>query len=202
MATKAVTLKNSNDDTVYPVTDISLVNGGIFADTIAPVEAGEQVTTNMIADSAVTTAKIDDGAVTRAKYDWAAETEHSWTDGTYASGYKASSNQGFMQKIQACIMGGFLYIRWGASPTSGNFPAGTEVTIGSIPGIVDGIDVSNFSANSTTAKRIPRFYASGAGAAAGMFMLVGLDIKVCMATSCAWACGEAMLPINYDKSIS
>ena len=192
MATKAVTLKNSNDDTVYPVTDISLVNGGIYADTIAPTETPDQITTNMIAD----------GAVTRAKYDWAAETEHAWTDGTYASGYKASTNQGFMQKIQACIMGGFLYIRWGASPSSGNFPAGTEVTIGSIPGIVDGIDVSNFSANSTIAKRIPRFYASGAGAAPGMFMLVGLDIKICMASACAWACGEAMLPINYDKSIS
>lgn len=59
MATKAVTLKNSNDDTVYPVTDISLVNGGIFADTIAPVEAGEQVETAMIADGAVTAPKID-----------------------------------------------------------------------------------------------------------------------------------------------
>lgn len=59
MATKAVTLKNSNDDTVYPVTDVSLVNGGIFADTIAPVEAGEQITTNMIADGAVTADKIN-----------------------------------------------------------------------------------------------------------------------------------------------
>lgn len=59
MATKAVTLKNSNDDTVYPVTDISLVNGGIFADTIAPVEAGEQVETAMIADGAVTSSKLD-----------------------------------------------------------------------------------------------------------------------------------------------
>ena len=58
MATKAVTLKNTNDDTVYPVTDISLVNGGIFADTIAPVEAGEQITTTMIEDGAVTAAKL------------------------------------------------------------------------------------------------------------------------------------------------
>lgn len=64
MATKAVTLKNSNDDTVYPVTDVSLVNGGIFADTIAPVEAGEQITTNMIADGAVTVEKLAPGIVT------------------------------------------------------------------------------------------------------------------------------------------
>lgn len=35
---KAVTLKNSNNEEVYPVTDISLVNGGIHADTIAPAE--------------------------------------------------------------------------------------------------------------------------------------------------------------------
>lgn len=67
MATKAVTLKNTNDDTVYPVTDISLVNGGIFADTIAPVEAGEQVETAMIADGAITGDKIATGAVTAAK---------------------------------------------------------------------------------------------------------------------------------------
>ena len=58
MATKAVTLKNSNDDTVYPVTDISLVNGGIFADTIAPVEAGEQIETAMIEDGAITAPKL------------------------------------------------------------------------------------------------------------------------------------------------
>lgn len=67
MATKAVTLKNSDDDTVYPVTDVSLVNGGIFADTIAPVEAGEQIETAMIADEAVTGDKIATGAVTAAK---------------------------------------------------------------------------------------------------------------------------------------
>ena len=35
---KAVTLKNSNNEEVYPVTDISLVNGGVYAETIAPAE--------------------------------------------------------------------------------------------------------------------------------------------------------------------
>ena len=58
MATKAVTLKNSDDDTVYPVTDISLVNGGIYADDVVPTEAADQITTNMIADAAVTAAKL------------------------------------------------------------------------------------------------------------------------------------------------
>lgn len=53
---KAVTLKNSNDEEIYPVTDISLVNG--------------ELPTARIADSAVTTAKIADSAVTSAKIDW------------------------------------------------------------------------------------------------------------------------------------
>lgn len=35
---KAVTLKNSSNEEVYPVTDISLVNGGVYAETIAPAE--------------------------------------------------------------------------------------------------------------------------------------------------------------------
>ena len=42
---KAVTLKNNNDEEVYPVTDLSLVNGNI--------------PTGRIADNAVTSDKID-----------------------------------------------------------------------------------------------------------------------------------------------
>lgn len=53
---KAVTLKNNNNEEVYPVTDLSLVNGNI--------------PTGRIADKAVTTPKIADGAVTSAKIDW------------------------------------------------------------------------------------------------------------------------------------
>lgn len=53
---KAVTLKNNNNEEVYPVTDLSLVNGNI--------------PTGRIADSAITTPKIADGAVTSAKIDW------------------------------------------------------------------------------------------------------------------------------------
>lgn len=53
---KAVTLKNNNNEEVYPVTDLSLVNGNI--------------PTGRIADSAVTTPKISDGAVTSDKIDW------------------------------------------------------------------------------------------------------------------------------------
>ena len=50
---KAVTLKNNNDEEVYPVTDISLVNGDI--------------STGRIADNAITTDKIADGSVTQDK---------------------------------------------------------------------------------------------------------------------------------------
>ena len=50
---KAVTLKNNNDEEVYPVTDLSLVNGDI--------------PTGRIADNAITTPKIADGAVTSEK---------------------------------------------------------------------------------------------------------------------------------------
>ena len=54
---KAVTLKNNNNEEVYPVTDLSLVNGNI--------------PTGRIADNAVTSDKIADKAVTSAKIDWA-----------------------------------------------------------------------------------------------------------------------------------
>lgn len=50
---KAVTLKNNNNEEIYPVTDLSLVNGNI--------------PTGRIADNAVTSAKIADGAVTSEK---------------------------------------------------------------------------------------------------------------------------------------
>lgn len=50
---KAVTLKNQNNEEVYPVTDISLVNG--------------EIPTGRIADEAVTEDKLADAAVTAAK---------------------------------------------------------------------------------------------------------------------------------------
>ena len=53
---KAVTLKNNNNEEVYPVTDLSLVNGNI--------------PTGRIADNAVTTGKIANKAVTSDKIDW------------------------------------------------------------------------------------------------------------------------------------
>lgn len=46
---KAVTLKNTSDEEIYPVTDISLVNG--------------EISTERIADGAVTPAKLDLGSL-------------------------------------------------------------------------------------------------------------------------------------------
>ena len=57
MATRYVTLKDSNGDTIYPQSVIAQVANG-------------EVTTGLLADGAVTTDKITDGAVTSAKIDW------------------------------------------------------------------------------------------------------------------------------------
>ena len=67
---KAVTLKNNNNEEVYPVTDLSLVNGNI--------------PTGRIADNAVTTPKIADGAVTQDKISggWKLIGEANGTDRT------------------------------------------------------------------------------------------------------------------------
>lgn len=67
---KAVTLKNNNNEEVYPVTDLSLVNGNI--------------PTGRIADNAITTGKIANGAVTSAKI--------NWTTMSHVSSVGASSN--------------------------------------------------------------------------------------------------------------
>ena len=63
---KAVTLKNNNNEEVYPVTDLSLVNGNIPTGRIAD----NAITTDKIADGAVTTGKIANKSVTSDKIDW------------------------------------------------------------------------------------------------------------------------------------
>lgn len=60
---KSVTLKNSNGDTLYPVTDASLINGSLQASQI-PDNA---ITTDKLADGAVTSYKIAHGAVPSSK---------------------------------------------------------------------------------------------------------------------------------------
>lgn len=58
---KIVTLKNNNDEEVYPITTAEAVNGGLYADN------GTEVT-GVVPD--VTTSRIEDGAVTSDKIDW------------------------------------------------------------------------------------------------------------------------------------
>lgn len=58
---KIVTLKNNNDEEVYPITTAEAVNGGLYADN------GIEVT-GVIPD--VTTSRIVDGAVASDKIDW------------------------------------------------------------------------------------------------------------------------------------
>ena len=58
---KIVTLKNNNDEEVYPITTAEAVNGALYADN------GIEVT-GVIPD--VTTSRIVDGAVTSDKIDW------------------------------------------------------------------------------------------------------------------------------------
>lgn len=63
---KAVTLKNNNNEEVYPVTDISLVNGELNGARIVNASVGS----DKLTPNAVWTENIKDGAVTSNKIDW------------------------------------------------------------------------------------------------------------------------------------
>ena len=102
---KAVTLKNNNDEEVYPVTDISLVNG--------------ELPTARIADGAITTPKIADGAVTSEKINWSTVAPYWYNatngnavtipkDGVYYISAQTSTND---------VVGG-LYLYYQKSGTS------------------------------------------------------------------------------------
>ena len=70
---KIVTLKNSSDEEVYPITTAEAVNGGLYADSEGtPSAVTADITSARIADSAITTDKIADGTVTSSKIDWTA----------------------------------------------------------------------------------------------------------------------------------
>ena len=63
---KAVTLKNNNDEEIYPVTDISLVNGELNGARIVNASVGS----DKLTPNAVWNENIKDKAVTSAKIDW------------------------------------------------------------------------------------------------------------------------------------
>lgn len=61
---KAVTLKNANDEEVYPVTDISLVNGDINGARIVNASVGS----DKLTPNAVWGENIKDGVITQEKF--------------------------------------------------------------------------------------------------------------------------------------
>ena len=63
---KAVTLKNNNDEEIYPVTDISLVNGELNGARIVNASVGS----DKLTPNAVWNENIKDKAVTSDKIDW------------------------------------------------------------------------------------------------------------------------------------
>ncbi len=71
---KAVTLKNNNDEEVYPVTDISLVNGELNGARIVNASVGS----DKLTPNAVWEENIKDKAVTSAKINWTTFDENEW----------------------------------------------------------------------------------------------------------------------------
>lgn len=72
---KAVTLKNSSNEEIYPVTDMSLVNGLVGTSKLADNSItavklfNNSVSTDKVRDGAITNAKIDDATITQDKFD-------------------------------------------------------------------------------------------------------------------------------------
>jgi hypothetical protein len=215
MAEYIKTLKEDNGDITYPVTQAGavLLSGGGDLETTLNAKASQAsvdgkidigdvqstdivanaVTTAKIANGNVTTAKVANGAITTAKI----ATSIAWTSGTYASGYKASTNGAYLQGIQACIYNGFLIVRFGVSKTSGNFAANTEVGVGSIPSTINGVDISNLVSGSDGKKNLYRTSVSGSGGAIGFGQFNGLGISVCPTTTASWLAGQFIIPLNW-----
>lgn len=63
---KAVTLKNGNDEIIYPVTNIDSVNGDIPTSKIAD----SAITSSKLASNSVTNSKILDGTISDSKLDY------------------------------------------------------------------------------------------------------------------------------------
>ena len=121
----------------------------------------------------------------------------TWTSGTYASGYKASSNNAYLQGIQACIYNGFLIVRFSVSKTSGSFAANTEVGIGAIPSTIDGVDISNLATGYGGRQNLYRTSVSGSGGAIGFGQFNTAGISVCPTTTATWLAGQFIIPLNW-----
>ena len=133
--------------------------------------------------------------VTNTNISWGTLASTPWVNGTYASGFKASTNTGFLQKIRACIYAGFLVVQFGVSRNSGNFVAQNEYNIGTIPSTIGGVNISNISTQARG--NLCRNSLSGAGANCGWCDLNGTTIAIEFRTGDAgWAMGQIIVPLN------
>ena len=105
---KAVTLKNQNDEEVYPVTSADLVNG--------------EFSTSQIDDGAITTGKIADDAVTDDKIDWSTVGDSDWVN--------ISNNNNW---TVSCRKSGNIVCVRGDCGGGASISAGDYTTVGTLP---------------------------------------------------------------------
>lgn len=135
---KIVTLKNNNDEEVYPITTAEAVNGGLYADN------GIEVT-GVVPD--VTTSRIVDGAVTSAKIDWTT----LYIKGADLSGDKAF-NSGYTEIQTITLPAGKWLVFWGVRAYFGTNDIGM-VTVGlSQNGNVVQSVITNYNIYQSTAR--------------------------------------------------
>lgn len=126
---------------------------------------------------------IANGSVTPAKLG-----DTGWVTCPYSSGYKASTNTGFLQIIRARIIGNILYLQGGVSPNSGNFTANSEVIVATLPSAI----LSKLNLG-----KIERFFISGASSSAG-FGSVNPNGSIYVSPNAAagWTCFNVSMPID------
>ena len=146
--TKAVTLKDKNDEVIYPVTDISLVNNGIYADDVVPAQETPVINTPMIEDEAVTAAKIfggvDGGSLANGAL---VEVVGSATSGTSAN-YAWKFADGRLICFQTYNVTGDCTNAWGNCYSGVQMtPKNYAVTFTHTPVVVAQLNCSNTSGN-------------------------------------------------------
>lgn len=117
---KAVTLKNGNNEEVYPVTDMSLVNGTVGTSKLAD----NSITAVKLFNNSVSTDKVRDGAITGAKIDWSTVVPEAITVSDYINftvGSSSSTASGY--KIGPLVV--ICFERLSANVVSGEKQLGT-----------------------------------------------------------------------------
>lgn len=146
--TKAVTLKDKNNEAIYPVTDVSLVNNGIYADDVVPVQEIPVINTPMIEDEAVTAAKIFGGVDGNSLANGAlVEVVGSATSGTSAN-YAWKFADGRLICFQTYDVSGNCTNAWGNAYSGVQMtPKNYVVEFAHTPVVVAQLNCSNASGN-------------------------------------------------------